>query len=197
MAPADRPAQLVPDEELPKDRDLSGRVLGEFTLREQIDRGGYGAVYRGEQLRLERDVVVKVLHEWRDDEISRERFLREAKFAARLTHPYAAHIYDSGVEDEDGLLWIAMELVQGVSFRDWLLAHGPMPLEQFVPFFECVAEVVHAAHEKGIVHRDLKPSNIMVIERGDRRFPKLLDFGIAKMPTEVAPAAGGSHGSPA
>jgi len=88
-------------------------------------------------------------------------------------------------------------LVQGVSFRDWLLAHGPMPLEQFVPFFECVAEVVHAAHEKGIVHRDLKPSNIMVIERGDRRFPKLLDFGIAKMPTEVAPAAGGSHGSPA
>ena len=197
MAAADEPAQLVPDEELKRDRDLSGRVLGEFTLREQIDRGGYGAVYRGEQLRLERDVVVKVLHEWRDDEISRERFLREAKLAARLTHPYAAHIYDSGVEDEDRLLWIAMELVQGVSLRDWLLAHGPMPLEQFVPFFECVAEVVHAAHEQGIAHRDLKPSNIMVIERGGRRFPKLLDFGIAKMLTEVAPAVGGPHGSPA
>ena len=177
------------------DRDLSGRVVGEFILREQIGKGGYGAVYRGEQLGLERAVVVKVLHEWRDDETSRGRFLREAKLASRLTHPYAAHVYASGVDGKDDLLWLAMELVRGVSFRDWLLEHGPMSLEQFVPFFECVADVVQAAHEQGIVHRDLKPSNIMVIQRGGRLFPKLLDFGIAKMPPEVAPPDG-PHGSP-
>ncbi|HEX7839490.1 MAG TPA: serine/threonine-protein kinase, partial [Kofleriaceae bacterium] len=163
------------------DRDLSGRTLGEFILREQIGEGGYGAVYRGEQPLLERDVVVKVLHERRADDVSRGRFLREAKLASRLDHPYAAHVYAFGAEDQDGLLWIAMELVQGVPLDDWLEERGPMPLDQFVPFFECVAEVVHAAHERGIVHRDLKPSNIMVIERGDRLFPKLLDFGIAKV----------------
>src|ERR1700758_2228149 len=96
------------------DRDLSGRTLGEFILREQIGEGGYGAVYRGEQPLLERDVVVKVLHERRGDDVSRRRFLREAKLASRLDHPYAAHVYASGAEDADGILWIAMELVQGV-----------------------------------------------------------------------------------
>jgi WD40 repeat protein/serine/threonine protein kinase len=179
-----------------RERDLSGRVLGEFILRDQIGRGGYGAVYRGEQLGLDRAVVVKVLHEWRDDEVSRGRFLREAKLASKLQHPYAAHVYASGIDHDDDLPWIAMELVQGVSLRDWLMAHGPMPLEQFVPFFECIAEAVQAAHEQGIVHRDLKPSNIMVIEqRGGRLSPKLLDFGIAKMLPEIAPPDG-AHGSP-
>jgi len=96
--------------------DLSGRMLVEFMLREQIDEGGCGAVYRGEQWLLERDVVVKVLHAWRHDDVSRQRFLREAKLASRLEHRYAAHVYASGVEAEDGLLWIAMELVHGVPF---------------------------------------------------------------------------------
>jgi len=63
--------------------------------------------------------------------------------------------------------------------------HGPMPLERFVPYFECVAEVVHEAHEQGIIHRDLKSDNMMVIERGERLFPKLLDFGIAKVDSDV------------
>src|SRR5262249_49586912 len=75
---------------------------------------------------------------------------------------------------------------QGTALDDWLEAHGPMPLAQFVPFFECVADVVHAAHERGIIHRDLKPSNVMVIDRNGRLFPKLLDFGIAKLIGELA-----------
>src|SRR6185503_120890 len=149
------------------ERDLSGRTLGEFRLVEKIGQGGYGAVYRSEQPTLKRDVVVKVLR--RDDESAEERFLREARLASRFDHPYAAHIYAFGVEegiadDDDGLLWIAMELVQGTTLDGWLETRGPMPLETFVPFFECVAQVVHAAHERGIVHRDLKPSNIMLIE---------------------------------
>jgi serine/threonine protein kinase/WD40 repeat protein len=170
------------------DRDLSGRTLGEFVLREQIGEGGYGAVYRCDQPVLQRSAVIKVLRERRrGDEIAQERFFREARLASRLDHPYAAHIYAFGVTDDDDgeLLWIAMELVDGIALSDWLETRGPMPLDQFVAFFECVADVVQAAHDRGIVHRDLKPSNVMVIERGGRLFPKLLDFGIAKASPEL------------
>jgi WD40 repeat protein/serine/threonine protein kinase len=166
--------------------DLSGRTLGEFVLREQIGRGGYAVVYRAEQPKLERDVVVKVLHaRKRRNEAVEERFLQEARLASRFDHPFAAHVYAFGA-DPDGLLWIAMELVQGVTLDDQLKKHGPMPLDKLVPFFECVAQVVQAAHERGIVHRDLKPSNVMVIERSGYLFPKLLDFGIAKVRHEIA-----------
>jgi WD40 repeat protein/serine/threonine protein kinase len=172
------------------DRDLYGCTLGEFVLREPIGRGGYGTVYRCEQPVLKRDAVIKVLDERRQrNDGSRERFLREAQLASRLDHPYAAHIYAFGAVDDDnyqdGILWLAMELVHGIPLDKWLETHGPMPPEQLVPFFECVAEVVQEAHDRGIVHRDLKPSNIMVIERGGRLFPKLLDFGIAKMNPEI------------
>src|SRR5262249_46912613 len=157
------------------DRDLSGQQLGEFVLRERIGQGGYGAVYRCTQLTLNRDAVVKVLHRTGNDPAP-ERFLREAQLASVLNHHYAAHVYAFGAQrgDNGRLLWIAMELVHGVTLADWLKTRGPMSLEQLVPFFECVAEVVQAAHERGIVHRDLKPSNVMVIARGSRLFPKLL-----------------------
>jgi serine/threonine protein kinase len=161
--------------------DLSGRILGDYILREKIGDGGYGDVYRAEHRLLKRVAVVKVLNEERQcSDNAEERFLREAQLASQLRHPYAAHIYDFGVSDEDGLLWIAMELVEGVTLGAWLEQHGPMSLEEFVPFFEYVAEVVDAAHAAGIVHRDLKPSNVMVMERKGRLVPKLLDFGIAK-----------------
>ena len=180
------------------DRDLSGCTLGEFVLREQIGTGGYGVVYRCDQPLLKRSAVVKVLHEPRQlSDVSRERFLQEAQLASRLDNPYAAHIYAFGVE-HDGVCWIAMELVHGITLGKWLEANGPMPPELLVPFLECIAEVVQLAHERGIVHRDLKPSNIMVIERGGRLFPKLLDFGIAKVSPELAlPGSGrASDGAP-
>jgi WD40 repeat protein len=163
------------------DRDLRGRTLGEFVLHERIDDGGFGTVYRAKQRRGGRDVVVKVLHEnLQRDDVAQQRFNREAKLASQLHHPYAAHVYAFGVEDKDGLAWIAMEFVPGVTLKRWLQLHGPMPLEQFVPFFECIAQVVQLAHEGEIVHRDLKPSNVMVIEDAGNRLPKLLDFGIAR-----------------
>lgn len=169
------------------DVDLSGRRLGEFVLRERIDEGGCGAVYRCEQPGLDREAVIKIpRQELRDGAVAIERFKREAKLASRLDHPYAAHVYAFGTEEEDGLRWIAMELVHGVTLSQWLRDRGPMSLEQFVPFFERVAQVVQAAHERGIVHRDLKPSNIMVIERAGELLPKLLDFGIAKLLGDAA-----------
>ncbi len=161
--------------------DLSGRALGDYILREKIGDGGFGDVYRAQHRVLKRVAVVKVLNEERRcSHDAEERFLREAQLASQLRHPYAAHIYDFGVANDDGVLWIAMELVEGVTLREWLKNHGPMDLETFVTFFEHVAEVVHAAHAAGIVHRDLKPSNMMVMERKGLPVPKLLDFGIAK-----------------
>ena len=169
--------------------NLSGRTLGGFVLREQIAARQNSAVYRGFQPLLKRDVVIKVLREpLHSNNVAKERFLREAQLASRLAHPYVAHIYAYGVEDKDGLRWIAMELVQGITLDEWLCKHGPIPLDQFVPYFESVAEVVQATHACGIIHRDLKPSNFMVIEHGGRKVPKLLDFGIAKEDLDVAPA---------
>jgi serine/threonine protein kinase/WD40 repeat protein len=161
--------------------ELFGREIRDFVLGELIGEGGFGKAYRGEQPTLGREVVVKVLHHrLRVRDILLQRFLREAQLASRLDHPYAAHVYGFGGE-EDGLVWIAMEFVHGITLKQWLIEHGPMPLAQLVPFFEHVTEVVQNAHDHGIVHRDLKPSNVMVIERAGRLFPKLLDFGVAKL----------------
>jgi serine/threonine protein kinase len=162
------------------DPDLSGRRLGEFVLQERIGSGGNGTVYRCDQPTLKRRVVVKVLRPREPNEGASARFVREAQLASQLDHPFAAHVYSFGIEG-DGVHWIAMELVQGITLGEWLESRGPMSFTQFVPFFEDVAEVVQAAHAHGIVHRDLKPSNIMVIENRGRLFPKLLDFGIAKL----------------
>jgi WD40 repeat protein len=159
------------------DRDLCNCTVGEFELRERIDEDSSGTVYRGEQPLLGREVVVKVLHQRHDAE-ALKRFKREAQLASRLDHPYAAHVYAFGVEGEGKLSWIAMELVQGITLERWLQTHGPMPLEQFVPFFECIVEVVQAAHKRGIEPLDLKPSSVVMIESAGRVIPKLLDFGI-------------------
>ena len=166
--------------------DLCGRVLGEFVLRERLGQGGFGNVYRADQPALGRAAVVKVLRRPAPrDDVTVQRFAREALLASQLDHPYAAHVYAFGTED-DGLVWIAMELIQGVTLSRWLAEHGCMPPEQFVPFFERLAEVVHVAHERRIVHRDLKPSNVMLIERAGQLLPKLLDFGVAALLDGVA-----------
>ena len=165
-----------------KSQNLSGCTLGAFVVRERITEGGFGTIYRGEQQLMGRDVVIKVLHqEFRSDGIAMQRFMREAKLASQLDHPFAATIYGFGIKSDDGLPWIAMELVVGITLKHWLRAHGPMSLKQLVPFVEDLAEVIQAAHDRGIIHRDLKPSNVMVTESEGRIVPKLLDLGIAKV----------------
>src|SRR5580704_7749310 len=157
---------------------LVGRRLGEFVVREQLSSGGFGMVFRAEQPALAREAVIKVLHlRLRVSENVNQRFLREARLASALDHPYATHIYAFGAEP-DGVLWIAMELVRGIPLNNLLRLQGAMPLSRFAPLFERICDVVHAAHEQGIVHRDLKPPNVMVMSRGGRLLPKLLDFGI-------------------
>jgi serine/threonine-protein kinase len=168
---------------------MRGRQLGDFVLRECIGEGAFAAVYRCEQPLLGREAVIKVLHHrLRNSEVVFQRFMREARLASRLDHPYAAHVYAFGVEADDGLAWIAMELVHGTSLARWLGERDTMPLDMLVAFFEQVAEIVQNAHDHGIVHRDLKPSNVMIIEYAGKIFPKLLDFGIAKLVDDAANA---------
>ncbi|HKD41644.1 MAG TPA: protein kinase [Myxococcaceae bacterium] len=163
---------------------LIGRALGEFVIREKLGEGGFGTVFRAEQLALGREAVVKTLQpRAKVAENAIQRFMREARLASTLDHPYAAHIYAFGAEP-DGLLWIAMELVRGTPLDKLLKTQGPVPLARLVPLFDRICEVVHTAHEQGIVHRDLKPANVMVLSRAGRLLPKLLDFGVAKLREE-------------
>ncbi len=160
--------------------NIVGRVLGDFLIKEKLGEGGFGTVYKATQISLSREAAIKILHtRHRTNQNIIERFKREAHLASRLEHPYCAHIYSFGAE-RDGLLWIAMEFVQGTPLNEILRSRTALPLEKFVPLLDKICEVVHTAHETGIVHRDLKPANVMVISRAGRLLPKLLDFGIAK-----------------
>ncbi|MBI4510176.1 MAG: protein kinase [Deltaproteobacteria bacterium] len=160
---------------------VAGRTLGDFVVLAPIGEGGNGVVYRAHQPLLGREAVIKILRGRRKgDPDGVQRFLREARLASSLDHPFAAHVYAFGAEP-DGLLWIAMEMVHGTPLDEFLEKSGPIPLERFVPFFERLCEVVHTAHERGIIHRDLKPANAMVLSRAGRMLPKLLDLGIARL----------------
>jgi serine/threonine-protein kinase len=167
---------------------LEGRRLGDFHILERIGEGAFGVVHRARQELLDREAVVKVLHgQHRASGEVIQRFLREARLASRLDHPFAAHIYAFGAEP-DGLLWLAMERVRGTPLSQLLQLRGPLPLDQLSALLSRLAEVIQAAHDQGIIHRDIKPANVMVLSRAGRLSPKLLDFGIAKL-IDAAPAA--------
>ncbi len=172
---------------------LVGRTFGEFVVRERLGGGGGGEVYLAEQPMLARQAVIKVMNQAPGASEASDRFLREARLASRLDHPFAAHVYAFGVEP-DGTLWIAMELVRGMPLDKLLAQQGPTPLTRFVPFFERLCEVLNSAHEQGIVHRDVKPANVMVLQRAGRWLPKLLDLGIARMAVERQATETGDSG---
>ncbi|HET9621018.1 MAG TPA: protein kinase [Kofleriaceae bacterium] len=166
--------------------DLSGRLLGEYTLLEKIGEGGNGDVYRAEHRILRTPACVKVMNRKRRLlSEGEQRFLREAQLASKIQHDNVAHIYHFGVEREDGLMWIAMQLVEGLSLSTYIETHGPMPMEDAAPLLADIYEGVAAVHAQGIVHRDLKPSNVMLVLNTNPKLPgrfraKLIDFGLAK-----------------
>jgi len=173
-----QPTSLPPGED-----PLLGRtVVGKFRLQSLLGEGAMGRVYVAEHLSLSQQIAVKVLHpHLTGDESLARRFHREAKSAFTLNHPNSITIYDFG-QDEDGLLYIAMELLEGRSLHDVLAEQGPMELDRVVRILSQVCLALDEAHHKGIVHRDLKPENVMVQDRrGEPDFVKVCDFGIAKV----------------
>jgi serine/threonine protein kinase len=142
-----------------------------------LGRGGMGTVYRATHLTLDRTVAVKVINAEvaMNTEVA-QRFAREARLMAKLRHPRAAMIYDSGTLP-DGRLYIVMEYVEGTTLAEFLKREGRLPYEKAVRVAVSICDVLSEAHSVGIIHRDLKPANIMLNNQGIF----VLDFGIAKM----------------
>jgi serine/threonine-protein kinase len=166
---------------------LTGRTIaGKFVIEDLIGSGAMGAVFRARQVSLEKAVAIKVLHgEHAADPAFAARFQREAKAASRLNHPNSIHVLDFGAEP-DGLLYIAMEYLDGRSLHRVLREEWPLAAPRVADIVMQTLAALAVAHDLGIVHRDLKPENVMVLAGTDddgnpRDIVKVCDFGIAKI----------------
>ena len=154
------------------------KKIGRYKILGELGRGAMGIVYRAQDPALDRVVALKTII-LADDAEGREeyqkRFFLEAKAAGKLTHPSIVTTYDFG--EQDGVAYLAMELLEGTDLRT-RLKEGALPPAEAVEVARQVAEGLGFAHERGIVHRDVKPGNIMLLERGRA---KIMDFGLARM----------------
>lgn len=162
-------------------QSLTGTRLDKYEVREEIGRGGMGAVFKGYDPTLDRFVAIKVLAPhlvWEQEFV--ERFLREARAAARLRHPGIVTIYDVG--QAGGWYYFAMDYLEGEPLAQLIKRRGPMTMEDALPILRPVAEALDYAHDQGLVHRDVKPGNIIVGPQGQ---VTLTDFGIARAAAET------------
>ena len=164
---------------------LIGRVLdGRYRILSELARGGMGRVYKAEQQPLGRPIALKVLEigqrEGDEAESFRQRFFREAAICAKLTHPNTVRIFDYG-KTEDGIFFIAMELLEGLTLRQVLTSDAPLEPWRVIELTLQICGSLAEAHGLGLVHRDLKPSNIILTKHADgREFVNILDFGLVK-----------------
>lgn len=156
-------------------------TLGRYKVLKELGRGAMGVVYLGKDPTIQRFVAIKTMHLDQIDDAAkfeevRNRFFREAESTGRLSHPNIVTIYDAGEEHELG--YIAMELLEGTTLKEWSRKPNLLPLDQLLPLLATVADALDYAHQQGVVHRDIKPANIMLTKD---RVVKVMDFGIAKM----------------
>jgi predicted Ser/Thr protein kinase len=155
---------------------LIGRTLKHYRFDSLLGQGGMGVVYRCLDTRLDRAVALKILApDLTADPERRKRFLREARAAARISHPAIAQVYD--VDEHDGTTFIAMELVEGRTIRE-LIQNRELDLLGAIDVAIQIVDGIARAHETGIIHRDIKPANVMLTRDGH---VKILDFGLAKL----------------
>jgi serine/threonine protein kinase len=166
--------------------------LGNYRLKARIGSGGVGEVWLARQISLERDVALKVLREQSQrSEATIKRFVREARAASQLRHPNTIRIFDFGATEE-GVLFIAMELLSGMDLDNLVEVAGPLPASRVIHLARQVCGSLAEAHEHRFLHRDIKPANIFVAQMGDEYdLVKVLDFGV----THVEPTTGGSWGA--
>jgi predicted Ser/Thr protein kinase len=168
-----------------------GDAIGPYHVLAKLGEGGMGAVYRARDVRLNRDVAIKVLPAAFERDPDRlARLTREAQVLAALNHPNIAHLY--GLEDLCGSAALVMEFVEGRTLESLLGSGAPLLLAEVVAAGQQIAAGLEAAHEKSIIHRDLKPANIMLAPGGHL---KILDFGLAKS-AEAAASAAAAMNSP-
>ncbi|HSE55588.1 MAG TPA: Stk1 family PASTA domain-containing Ser/Thr kinase [Nocardioidaceae bacterium] len=156
---------------------LIGRVLdGRYRVGPRIARGGMATVYEATDLRLDRVCALKVMHTGLgDDDDFAARFVREARSAARLSHPNVVAVFDQG--DDHGTVFLAMEYIPGHTLRDLIRKEAPMAPRKALTLMEPVLSALAAAHQAGMIHRDVKPENVLLADDGRT---KVADFGLAR-----------------
>lgn len=169
-------------------------TLGRYRILGELGRGAMGTVYRAHDPLIEREVAIKTLHPNLPEDVIadvRQRFLREAKSAGRLNHPNIVTIFDVG--EQDGVAYMAMELLEGRSLQQILAESPRLPFDTIADIVAQIADALDRAQQLGIVHRDVKPANIVVSASGHA---KLTDFGVAYVPASTMTQTGTMIGSP-
>lgn len=155
----------------------TGTIIGSYRLLGMIGKGGMGVVYRAEQLSLQREVAVKILHPRRmTDAKAIEDFSREARIAASLNHHHLVPVYDVGHDKNLGLYYYAMKLIQGRTLSTVVHQQGPLAVAEAMDIISQVAGAMGHAHQTGVIHRDLKPANIILTPEGQA---VVTDLGLA------------------
>ncbi len=150
---------------------LKSALADRYEVERELGSGGMATVYLAKDLKHERQVALKVLRPDLAAVLGVERFLREVRIEANLSHPHILPLYDSG--EADGFLYYVMPYVDGESLRDKLSREGELPIAEAVRILREVADALSHAHEQGVVHRDIKPDNVML----SGRHAMVTDFG--------------------